>query len=356
MKILLTVGTRPNFIKIEPIIRAIKETDIEYYLVHTGQHYDWNMSQSFFEGLTIPEPDVNLEMCSTEYAAVGEMMSLFADILRRQNPDITIVVGDVDSTLACALVVVKEKRGKLAHIEAGCRSFDRTMPEEINRILTDQLSDYCFCNINGDRINLINEGVKAEKIFVTGNVMADTLLHYLPYTGNIYAPKSLFVLATFHRQSNVDNKKNLSSILSALIGLSERIPVVVPLHPRTRKRIMDFGYGNCLTPTKDIVFTEPMSYLKFIKYLRNARLVLTDSGGAQVEAAILGTACLTMRDNTEHRFTLGTNTNTLVGSDKNTILHQAYEVLNNPKPIPFTNNLLGGNAAERIVDILKEGK
>jgi len=354
MKILIAVGARPNFIKIEPIIRVLKETDIKYYLVHTGQHYDWNMSQSFFEGLNIPEPDVNLDMCSSGYGSIGSMMDSFDNILRQQNPDIVMVVGDVDSTLACALTATR--RGiKVAHIEAGCRSFDRSMPEEINRVLTDQISDYCFCNTHSDVRNLTNEGIDHRKIYVTGNAMADTLLHYILYTGKIYAPDSPFVLATFHRQSNVDNKESLQSILEALKELSKDIPVIVPLHPRTKKRIEEFGFENYLKLTKDMVFTEPMNYLKFIKYLKNAKLVITDSGGVQVEAAIVGTTCLTMRYNTEHEFTLAKGINTLVGTNKEYILSEANRVLyNKVKAIPFTNSLLDGKTAERIVNILKE--
>ena len=352
MKLLLVVGARPNFIKIEPIIRALKEKGVEYYLVHTGQHYDWDMSQSFFEGLHIPEPDVNLEMCSTGWGSIGSMMDSFANILARENPDITVVVGDVDSTLACALVVAKSKRGKLAHVEAGCRSFDRTMPEEINRVLTDQLSDYCFCNTHGDYNNLRVEGKEQEKIFVTGNVMVDALKYHLPKTVDIYAPESPFVLATFHRQSNVDKWKPLESILEALKELSERIPVIVPLHPRTRKQIKKFGYEDYLKLTERIVFVAPMNYLTFIKHLKNAKLVLTDSGGVQVDAAMVGTPCLTMRDTTEHVFTLDEGVNTLVGHSKEWILVESIKILDNPKSIKVVHSLLDGKAAERIVNVL----
>lgn len=351
MKLCIVAGARPNFVKIEPIIRAIKKISIEYELIHTGQHYDWNMSKSFFEGLNIPEPSINLEMGSNSYASLGIMMSLFADILSRRRPDMVMVVGDVDSTLSCALVAAKEGI-KVVHVESGCRSFDRSMPEEINRVLTDAISDYCFCNTYEDRGNLFDEGISVNEVFVTGNVMADTLLHYFPVVEKILTPHPPYILATFHRPSNVDDKKSLKSILDALSELSMMMPVIFPHHPRTGKNILQFDLEDSIG--SQVMVFDPMNYLDFLAFLRKADLVITDSGGVQVEAVMLGTPCVTMRENTEHRFTLEEERNILVGNKKESILAGVHKMLKAPKQEVLQNELLDGRAAERIVDIIRK--
>jgi len=353
-KLLLVVGTRPNFVKAAALIEAIKEEKgLTFELAHTGQHSDYEMSQAFFKELSLPTPDVNLNMRSTGYGDLGAMMESFSGYLSISKPDGVIVFGDVVSTLVCSLVA-KYSNYPLAHVEAGCRSFDRTMPEEVNRVLVDNLSDYCFCNTEQDAFNLLKEG-NSSQMFVVGNTMADTLMrNLLKVEQQSILVDNPYVLATFHRPSNVDDKENLSVILSQVKELSEKVLVVFPIHPRTRMRLQDFFNPTVLFWNGKLWFSEPFSYLTFLAYLRKAELVITDSGGVQVEAALLNTRCLTVRDSTEHPWTLGIGGNTLVKRED--IFREAERKLEEPKTYPFHNELLDGNAAHRIVAVLTNGR
>ncbi len=353
MKLLLIVGARPNFIKVAPIVRAIQKfKNIEYKIVHTGQHYDRIMSDVFFKGLDIPDPDVNFEMKSSTHAALGMMMSLFEHYCLREKPDVVVVFGDIDSTLACALVVSKLESIKLVHIEAGERSFDRTMPEEVNRVVTDVLSDCLFCTNKTAVLNLTDEGIDVSKIFLVGNVMVDNLLYNLPLTKKVEEriPSFPYALLTIHRQSNTDNKKNLETILDIIEELMKKIEVIFPMHPRTISRIKSFGL--CDHPGYLNRFC-PQSYLEFLAYMRKATVVLTDSGGIQVETSVLNIPCLTLRENTEHLSTLTEGTNTLVGVNKGRVLEEVTRILRDKKnKISKHDPLWDGKVSERIVDIL----
>lgn len=353
MKILLVVGARPNFIKVAPIVRAIQKfKNIEYKIVHTGQHYDNFMSDVFFKGLDIPKPDINFEMRSTTHAALGMMSSLFEHYCLKENPDVVLVFGDIDSTLACALVVSKLESIKLAHIEAGERSFDRTMPEEVNRVVTDVLSDFLFCTTKTAVLNLTDEGIDVSKIFLVGNVMVDNLLYNLPLTKEVEGqlPKSPYALLTIHRQSNTDNKKNLETILDIVEELTKKIEVIFPMHPRTISLIKTSGLDN--HPVYLDRF-HPLGYHEFLVYMKRATIVLTDSGGIQVETTILNVPCLTLRENTEHLFTLTEGTNILVGLDKSRIFEEVTRILRDKKnKVSKHDSLWDGKASERIIDIL----
>jgi len=354
MKIILVVGARPNFMKIAPIIREIKKrSNIKYTLVHTGQHYDDNMSYNFFEELEIPEPDYNLGVGSMSHANQTAMiMSLFENCCLDENPDVVLVVGDVNSTLACAIVVSKLEGIKLAHIEAGERSFDREMPEEINRIVTDVLSDYLFCATEEAKQNLLSGGIDENKIFVVGNVMIDNLLYHVIDIKNY--TKRKHVLVTIHRASNTDNKTNLEIILSALYDIGKKVPVIFPLHPRTRQRIKKFKLEKYLS---NIVAVEPYNYFKFVRCMMESSVVVTDSGGVQVETTVLDIPCLTIRENTEWEFTLTEGTNTLTGVNKDQIVKETFKVLDDNgkhKNLSIKNvELLDGNASYRIIKILE---
>jgi UDP-N-acetylglucosamine 2-epimerase (non-hydrolysing) len=350
-KMLLVVGARPNFVKAAAVIGALKETGVfDFKLVHTGQHYDPKMSQAFFEDLQMSPPDVNLDIPPVGYEDLGMMMKAFSLYLTESDPDVVMVFGDVASTLACALVA-KYSHYPLAHVEAGCRSFDRTMPEEVNRVVVDTLSDYCFCNTEQDAANLIREGKGIHQIFVVGNTMVDTLLKRLPEVEKLWAPEDPYVLATFHRPFNVDDTENLTVILDQLKELSKEIHVVFPVHPRTRKRIFaDVRTQTSLSP--EVVWMElrPLRYLSFLAHLKKAELVITDSGGVQVEAAVLGTRCLTVRGSTEHSWTLGIGGNTLIKREE--IYREARGKLQEPRPFCFSDELSDGRAAHRIVSTL----
>lgn len=354
MKIMNIVGARPNFVKIAPLVDQMQKTDgVVPFLLHTGQHYDENMSRVFFDQLEIPKPDVDLEVGSGSNAVqVGEIMKRFEPVLIREKPDFVLVVGDVNSTLACSLVA-SYHRVPVIHVEAGLRSFDRTMPEEINRVLTDQLSELLFATEESALDNLTREGVDPKKIHLVGNVMVDTLLNTRARTKGQsailktlgLAPRS-YALITLHRPSNVDAARSLTDILEAVNELARDLPVVFAIHPRTQKRIEEFQ----LSPlTKSLIALPPQPYVDMLELMASAKMVLTDSGGMQEETTILGVPCLTLRENTERPVTLNTGTSVLVGNDKNKILQEARLVLDNRGKKGSTPPHWDGRAAERIV-------
>ncbi len=361
MKVMHVCGARPNFMKIAPLVDAMERREpFENYLVHTGQHYDENMSRLFFDELGIPKPDVNLEVGSGSHARqTAEIIRLFEPVVLEQKPDVVVVVGDVNSTIACALVAVKLGIA-VAHVEAGLRSFDRTMPEEINRLLTDQIADYLFTTERGAESHLLNEGIAKEKIFFVGNCMIDTLLKNRDRalqkdTLERFSLKPHgYALVTLHRPSNVDDPEPLRGIFEALTEISRKIPVVFPIHPRTRKMFESSGLLSGVSNDSRMLLTEPLGYLDFLGLTARAKVVLTDSGGIQEETTVLGVPCLTMRFNTERPVTITEGTNRLVGNQREKILEAAEEVLEGRFPQGRIPELWDGKAAERIADILAE--
>lgn len=419
-KVILVAGARPNFMKVAPIIKEMgKFPEIEPILVHTGQHYDDSMSESFFRDLNLPRPDIYLGVGSATHAVqTADIMKLFEPVLLERQPDVVIVVGDVNSTVACALVASKIQypsqqhssttqrqhskglRPLVAHIEAGLRSFDRTMPEEINRILTDQLSDFLFVSEQSGLENLKNEGFRnflnAEDLLefgnnstlntqhslplvaFVGNTMIDTLLKHVEKArqSNILEKMGLinsqlktqnsnlipYGVLTLHRPSNVDNKESFQNILGALLEVSRHIPIIFPAHPRTLNRIKEFHFekyfrfiaqpSNLQPQTSGILFSEPLSYLDFLSLMMNAKLVFTDSGGIQEETTILGIPCLTIRENTERPITVYEGTNVVVGNNREKIIEESFKAINN---VPDSNRipaLWDGKSAQRVVRIL----
>jgi UDP-N-acetylglucosamine 2-epimerase (non-hydrolysing) len=350
MLICHVVGARPNFMKAAPLIRSLAHYDnLAQLLVHTGQHYDANMSDVFFEQLGMPNPDINLQVGSGSHAQqTAQIMARFEGVLEQHAPDLVVVYGDVNSTVAAALVSSKLEV-RVAHVEAGLRSFDRSMPEEINRIVTDQLADLLFAPSQDGVENLLHEGVSPKKIHLVGNVMIDTLQRMLPEARK-RIPSDLpdkFLLVTLHRPSNVDNPILLKSVLGALQSLSESIPVLFPVHPRTRKRLEDSG----LTAT-GLHFLEPMPYLEFLGLQTRATAVITDSGGIQEETSFLGIPCFTMRENTERPVTLKLGTNTLVGNDLLMLSTELNKVLAGERKIWQVPPLWDGAASNRIASVI----
>lgn len=355
MKIILVAGARPNFMKLAALSRSLLKNNIDYVLVHTGQHYDKNMSDIFFEEFGLKKPDWNLAVKSGNHAdQTAEIMKKFNKVCDVEKPDIVVVIGDINSTIACALVVSKLSNVCLAHVESGERSFDRSMPEEINRIVTDVVSDYLFCATKKSKLNLLNEGVDENKIFLVGNVMIDNLIYYLSKIERCEIGGD--ILVTIHRASNTDNKVNLEIILSALSEISKKASVIFPLHPRTMKKIREFGLNFYLN---NISVVDPYSYFEFVRVMRESSLVVTDSGGIQVETTVLNVPCITVRENTEWGFTLTEGTNTLVGVNKDKIIENVFKVLNGDRKYKnlTTENqmLLDGKSSNRIVEILKKG-
>ena len=363
--ILCVVGARPNFMKIAPVIRAMKSraSPIPVRLLHTGQHYDQQMNSQYFESLGIQDPDINLEVGSASHAVqTAEIMRRFEPVLDTKQTAAVLVVGDVNSTLACALVAAK-KGVPVIHVEAGLRSFDRSMPEEINRVLTDQISDMLFTTEKSARDNLLREGISESNIYFVGNVMIDTLRYSLDRAipaeqtlsrhgaPVIWAQKGYAVL-TLHRASNVDNPVTLRGLLSAVVDVSKRLPVIFPVHPRTRARIEQEGLGEMLK-TAAIVQLPPMGYLDMLGLMRTAKVVLTDSGGLQEETTALGVPCVTMRENTERPITVEDGTNTIVGQDHSRILSVVDDVLRNGGKAGRIPDLWDGRASERIAEVLQ---
>ena len=361
MKIVNVVGARPNFMKIAPLIEEMKRyPQIEQILVHTGQHYDSNMSKLFFGELGIPEPDIYLGVGSDSHAKqTAEIMKRFEDVLIKEKPDLLIVVGDVNSTLACSLVASK-LHIKVAHVEAGLRSYNWEMAEEINRVVTDRLSDYLFTTSKDACENLENEGIRKDKIFFVGNVMIDTLLKHKKKVDKSKILEKLglrkgdYAGLTMHRPENVDKKEILELLLSAIEEIQKNIKIIYPLHPRTRKMITKFGFEDWLRNMGNLIVTAPLGYLDFIKLVSNARFMLTDSGGIQEETTILGVPCLTLREETERPVTVSEGTNIIVGVDREKIINESLKLIEGDKIKGDIPALWDGKAAERIVKVLLE--
>ena len=359
MRIINVVGARPNFMKIAPLMSAMKsEPQILPLLVHTGQHYDERMSDLFFRQLGIPKPDVNLEVGSGSHTVqTAQIMTRFEPVLLEYKPDYVLVVGDVNSTIACGLVAVK-LGVKLTHVEAGLRSFDRSMPEEINRILTDSISDLLFVSEQSGVDNLRREGIAEDKIHFVGNVMIDSLLQHRARAeaSNILDVLSLdrrrYAVVTLHRPSNVDTPEALANTVDILDHAQKRLLVVFPIHPRTLKNVVSFGLRSKLKGMKNLRLIEPLGFLEFLKLMSCARVVLTDSGGIQEETTILGVPCLTLRENTERPVTCQLGTNRLVGTDRVRVIAALDKVLGSDDMTPTAPPLWDGHAAERIVKIM----
>ena len=364
MKIVLVCGARPNFMKIAPLIKAIAKyntengtTNIKPILVHTGQHYDFEMSQIFFQELELPKPDIYLGIGSGTHAEqTGKIMIKLEKALFLEKPDLVLVVGDVNSTLAAALVAVK-LHIPVAHVEAGLRSYDRSMPEEINRVLTDAISDYLFTTSADDNENLKREGMAEERIYLVGDVMVDCLKQNM-----VKANKSLilnrlglakqgYALVTLHRPSNVDDQEGLFRIIEALSIISQRILVVFSIHPRTKKNITQFRFDHYFE-NKKILMIEPLGYLDFLNLEMNAKLVLTDSGGMQEETTVLNVPCLTLRDTTERPVTVTQGTNILVWNITERIIEEAHKIIDGHAKTSRCPEFWDGRTAERIVNIL----
>jgi UDP-N-acetylglucosamine 2-epimerase (non-hydrolysing) len=349
------VGARPNFIKIAALVHEMRRRPrFSGPLIHTGQHFSPEMSEAFFRDLELPEPDYNLGIgggTQTEQAA--EIMRRLEPVFQDLRPDLLLVVGDVTSTLAASLVASKLEI-PIAHVEAGLRSFDRSMPEEINRLVTDVLSSYLFASEASGVRNLLNEGVPRERIYQVGNVMIDTLLRFREkamLTGGLerlgLRPGEYAVL-TLHRPSNVDDPAQLTALLGAVAAVGRRLPVVFPVHPRTRQRMEALGGS-----FDGLRLTAPLGYLEFLRLISEARLVLTDSGGIQEETTILGVPCLTLRENTERPATIESGTNRLAGTDPDRIQRLAMEALDGPPATDRVPELWDGQAAVRLFDILE---
>jgi UDP-N-acetylglucosamine 2-epimerase (non-hydrolysing) len=352
MKITHVVGARPNFMKAAPVMAALgKRTNVRQILVHSGQHFDANMSDVFFDQLGMQQPDVNLQVGSGTHAQqTAEIMSRFEPVVMEQRPDLVLVYGDVNSTVAAALVCSK-LRVPVGHVEAGLRSFDRAMPEEINRVITDQISDLLFTPSQDGNKNLEREGVAPEKVHLVGNVMIDTLVRMLPATAK-HLPADLpprYALVTLHRPSNVDDLAWLSQLIGSLDELSHQMPIIFPIHPRTRERLRAAEINGAHNGLR---FREPASYLEFLALQSRATVVVTDSGGIQEETTFLGVPCLTVRENTERPITVECGTNTLVGRSFETLEHELENVLAGRTKRGKIPPLWDGVASERIASII----
>lgn len=357
-KIISVVGARPNFMKVAPIHRAFQvyTQNIQHLICHTGQHYDEKMSKIFFDDLMLPKPDFYLGIGSGTHAEqTGRIMIEFEKVLLEEKPDLIIVVGDVNSTIACSLTA-----GKLhiptAHVEAGLRSFDRTMPEEINRILTDSISEFLFVTEKSGLENLKNEGIADSKVHFVGNVMIDSLVYFLSNTNasNILADYNLspndFVLVTLHRPSNVDNMEQLSSLIALLNSVAASKKLIFPIHPRTKNNLNSFGLAEKLI--NNVILTDPIGYIDFLTLMKNAELILTDSGGIQEESTYLGIQCVTIRNSTERPITVEIGTNHLVGDDYKTAESVSLDILNGNKKKGKIPEKWDGKTAERICEII----
>ncbi|MBN2137855.1 MAG: UDP-N-acetylglucosamine 2-epimerase (non-hydrolyzing) [Sedimentisphaerales bacterium] len=361
-RIICVCGARPNFMKIAAIVRALRSHGgFETLLVHTGQHYDENMSRTFFGELGLPQPDINMEVGSASHSVqTARIMERFEPVALDFQPDYVLVVGDVNSTIACGLVAAK-LGFKLIHVEAGLRSFDRTMPEEINRVLTDSISDLLFVTEQSGIDNLKKEGVDPAKIHFVGNVMIDTLLANKSAAGKSDVLQRLGVSAgqygvvTLHRPSNVDDMMMLGEIVSAFEEIEKEIKLVFPMHPRTRNRIGESELAGRIEAMKNLLLVEPLGYLDFLCLMSNAMLVLTDSGGIQEETTVLGVPCMTLRKNTERPVTISDGTNRLVEMTSDGIV-KAYRRIRQtgPNTKAKTPKFWDGRAAERIVKIISE--
>jgi UDP-N-acetylglucosamine 2-epimerase (non-hydrolysing) len=359
LKIAAVVGARPNFVKIAPIVAELRtRPEASATLIHTGQHYDGPMSDSFFANLELPDPDVNLHVqASSATAQVAEIMLRLEPVLTASRPDIVLVVGDVNSTLAGALTAAKLGL-RLAHVEAGLRSFDRTMPEEINRILTDSVSDFLFTTEPAANENLAREGIRPGRIHFVGNVMIDTLFRYRERARESAILRTLGVeprgysLLTLHRPSNVDSEETLRPLLNVIARIQAETPVVFPVHPRTRRQLERVnGHMPAMT---NLRLVDPLPYLDFVQLMANARCVLTDSGGIQEETTALGIPCLTLRRNTERPITERRGTNRVTGLEPDTIYYHWRQAVEGQWPAGELPELWDGKTAQRIVRILLE--
>jgi UDP-N-acetylglucosamine 2-epimerase (non-hydrolysing) len=373
MKVLSVVGARPNFVKIAALMAEMrKHAGIQPLLVHTGQHYDLEMSDFFFQELGIPQPDINLGVGSASAACqVAQIMERLEHVLVAERPDIVVLVGDVNSTLAGALTAVKLGI-RVAHVEAGLRCFDRTMPEEINRVVTDAVADFLFASEPSGVENLMKEGRPASQVFLVGNVMIDTLKSCLAraqqlemfadpeiWGEDIWDRPARFALVTLHRPSTVDNASVLRNVWQALEEIGKVIPIVFPVHPRTRNRLRDLRLDlpetkPSFTHSRGIRLISPLSYLRFLRLESLATLVITDSGGIQEETTVLGVPCLTVRENTERPITVTEGTNTVVGLDPERLKEEAHQILRGNGKQGRAPALWDGQAAHRIVGILEQ--
>ncbi len=358
MQLTVVAGARPNFMKVAPLLTAARAAGVPFRLVHTGQHYDDRMSASFFDELDLPAPDAHLGVGSGSHAAqTARVMIGFEDELSAHPTDLVVVVGDVNSTLACALVAAKRDI-PVAHVEAGLRSGDRRMPEEINRILTDQLADYLFTTERSAGENLLAEGIPSSRIHFVGNVMIDTLLSHRrralerPVLSELGLTAEAYALCTIHRPSNVDTPQSARVTVDALCTVADRMDTVVPMHPRTRDRFSTFGLMDALENHPRLVVVSPLGYLDFLALMAQAKLVFTDSGGIQEETTALGVPCLTFRDNTERPLTVTHGTNRLVGVSPSCTATAVDDILAGHGPAGRIPELWDGHAAERILAIL----
>lgn len=367
LKIILVAGARPNLMKIAPLIRAINKhnrelewakTKINYFLVHTGQHYDIEMSEVFFNDLELPRPDINLEVGSSSHAVqTANIMIRFETVCLKEKPDWVLVVGDVNSTMACTLVAAKLGI-KVGHVEAGLRSFDRTMPEEINRVVTDALADLLFTPSKDADENLLKEGIPADKIKHVGNIMIDTLLANLDKARHRKSfdkfglKEKDYVFVTLHRPNNVDNRISLSSIMEHLFRLSHKLPVIFSVHPRTKKNLVQYNLWPKSTNSSRLLLCEPLSYIDSISLVYKARFVLTDSGGLQEETTFLKIPCLTLRPNTERPITVKLGTNKLTSLE--TLNNDIQYVLNGYSRVGQIPELWDGMTGERIIEIVSQ--
>lgn len=393
MKLLSVAGARPNFMKLAAIAWAVDDFNrklssdkcsIQHVIVHTGQHYDEKMSQSFFDDLSIPKPDINLEVGSGSHAfQTAEIMKKFEPVLLSEQPDILLVVGDVNSTIACALVAAKisypienkRKRPIIVHVEAGLRSFDSDMPEEVNRVLTDALSDLLFVTEESGIINLQKTGINTSKVHMVGNVMIDTLQRHLEKARlsevrRRYKVPERYGIVTLHRPSNVDSRKTLEPLLTAIHQISKELPLFFPIHPRTLKQIESFGLTSLINwsvypeiksktehftsaiPSSGIFITPPLGYLDFLNLLENASLVITDSGGIQEETTFLQVPCMTLRTNTERPVTVTVGSNYLIGVNPAAILETASSIIRGTAKKGAIPEKWDGMAGTRIVNTI----
>jgi len=357
-KIISVVGARPNFIKIAPVHKSFQKynKEITHLICHTGQHFDEKMSKVFFDELQMPKPDFYLGISGGSHAVqTANIMIEFEQILLKEKPDLVVVPGDVNSTIAASLVATK-LHIPVAHVESGLRSFDRKMPEEVNRVLTDEISDYLFVTEKSGLENLDNEGVDKSKVHFTGNVMIDSLVNFLPIinksniTDELGVEKGDYVLATFHRPSNVDDKENLSHLINTINEISKERKVVFPIHPRTTNNMERFGLSGLLNDS--IIQLPPIGYIDFLSLTKHAELVVTDSGGIQEETTFLGVQCITVRDNTERPITDEIGTNHMIGTDFKKVVIAAKSVLSGNTKTGIIPELWDGKASERIVEII----
>ena len=360
MKIINIVGARPNFIKIAPIMRMMQRSDvIEPILLHTGQHYDIEMSKMFFQELNIPTPDISLEVGSASHAKqVARIMERFDEVCDQQRPDGILVVGDVNSTMACSLVAAK-KGIKIIHVEAGIRSFDKKMPEEINRMVTDAITDLLLPPSKDAVENLLKEGHVEGKIHLVGNIMIDTLMDFQPQImksgifGQLGIEERNYALVTLHRPSNVDNISDFKRILLALAKIEERLPIVFPVHPRTRKVLDDPELQAITGKMPRLILCDPLGYFDFGRLVAGSRMVIADSGGIHEESTVYGIPCITIRENTERPITIWEGTNELAGTDTGKIINFANQILDGKWKTGKIPELWDGHTAERIIDCIE---